>query len=174
MTDETSGNTGTRSRVVGVVFILASAAVMSGQGVNPLGYSVATPRPISPADGTTTPSAQATQRQNPYLGSVPSKRTHRNENRPVPKGRYRKGAFATTSGWSKPIRRVPMYGLSECGLYRPSCRNCPRMPDRVTKASAIREIGLKLPPIPGLPALPPHERRLRIPGCPHQPRAISL
>ena len=47
----------------------------SGQSLDPLGYSVATPRPISPAEGTTTPSAQATQRQNPYLGSVPSKNT---------------------------------------------------------------------------------------------------
>src|SRR6266566_340559 len=46
-----------------------------GQIQGPLGYSVTTPRPISPAEGTTTPSAQATQRQNPYLGSVPSKNT---------------------------------------------------------------------------------------------------
>src|SRR6202034_3856382 len=75
MTDKASGNGRTRSRVACAVFILASTAAMSGQGLNPLGYSVATPRPISPADGTTTPSAQATQRQNPYLGSVPSKNT---------------------------------------------------------------------------------------------------
>jgi len=75
MTDETSGSGRTRSRAAGAVLIVASTAVMSGQGLNPLGYSVATPRPISPADGTTTPSAQATQRQNPYLGSVPSKNT---------------------------------------------------------------------------------------------------
>jgi hypothetical protein len=75
MMDETSGGGRTRSRAAGAAFILASTAVMSGQGLNPLGYSVATPRPISPADGTTTPSAQATQRQNPYLGSVPSKNT---------------------------------------------------------------------------------------------------
>src|SRR3981081_2567607 len=46
-----------------------------GQTPNPLGYSVATPRPINPAEGTTNPSAQATQRQNPYLGSVPQKST---------------------------------------------------------------------------------------------------
>ena len=38
-------------------------------------YSISTPRPISPAEGTTTPSAQATQLQNPYLGSVPAKST---------------------------------------------------------------------------------------------------
>src|SRR5713101_8978346 len=75
MRDETSGNSRTRSRVAGTVFILGSTAVASGQSLNPLGYSVATPRPISPAEGTTTPSAQATQRQNPYLGSVASKNT---------------------------------------------------------------------------------------------------
>src|SRR5882672_534623 len=46
-----------------------------GQTPDALGYSVVTPRPISPAEGTTNPSAQATQSQNPYLGSVPSKNT---------------------------------------------------------------------------------------------------
>jgi hypothetical protein len=50
-----------------------TTAVASRQIANPLGYAVATPRPISPAEGTTTPSAEATQRQNTYLGSVPPK-----------------------------------------------------------------------------------------------------
>src|SRR5579884_888650 len=54
--------------------IPATVAVLA-QGYDPLGYSITTPRPISPAEGTTTPNAQATQRQNPYLGSVPSKNT---------------------------------------------------------------------------------------------------
>src|SRR5579863_6162082 len=75
MTNKARGNSRKQSRVVCAMFVVASTTVMSGQGINPLGYSVATPRPISPADGTTTPSAQATQRQNPYLGSVPSKNT---------------------------------------------------------------------------------------------------
>src|SRR5205807_5590550 len=57
------------------VWLLASGLIASGQTQGPLGYSVATPRPISPAEGTTNPSAQATQRQNPYLGSAPSKNT---------------------------------------------------------------------------------------------------
>src|ERR1700683_5518905 len=58
---------------------LASAALLAAAGLNasgqtpgPLGYSIATPRPINPAEGTTNPSAQATQRQNPFLGSVPA------------------------------------------------------------------------------------------------------
>jgi hypothetical protein len=75
MTNETGRNSGSRSRLFSTAFILASTVGASGQSLNPLGYSVTTPRPISPAEGTTTPSAQATQRQNPHLGSVPSKNT---------------------------------------------------------------------------------------------------
>jgi len=75
MTNETGRQNRTRSGVLSAAFILASAVPVAGQSLNPLGYSVATPRPISPAEGTTTPSAQATQRQNPYLGSLPSRNT---------------------------------------------------------------------------------------------------
>src|SRR5260370_29133671 len=65
----------TNLRALGLAFWLTFSLVAWGQPQSPLGYSVATPRPINPAEGTTTPSAQATQRQNPYLGSVPSKNT---------------------------------------------------------------------------------------------------
>src|SRR5882724_3227545 len=65
----------TQAKMLSVAFALAFCLTARGQPQSPLGYSVATPRPISPAEGTTTPSAQATQRQNPYLGSVPSKNT---------------------------------------------------------------------------------------------------
>ena len=68
-------NRQTQSKTLSVAFALAFGLTAWGQTQGPLGYSVATPRPISPAEGTTTPSAQATQRQNPYLGSVPSKNT---------------------------------------------------------------------------------------------------
>src|SRR6185312_12980977 len=59
---------------------LLTAGFTWGQAnsMDPLRYSVATPRPVNPADGTTNPSAQATQRQNPYLGSVPQKSTGAN------------------------------------------------------------------------------------------------
>jgi len=63
----------TQSKTLGLAFAVAFGLTAWGQTQSPLGYSVATPRPISPAEGTTTPSAQATQRQKPYLGSVPSK-----------------------------------------------------------------------------------------------------
>ncbi len=57
--------------------LLAAGGSLNAQsyGANPLGYSVPTPRPINPAESTTNPSAQETQRQNPYLGSVPQKST---------------------------------------------------------------------------------------------------
>ena len=56
------------------VLVLAVNTAALGQSANPLGYSIATPRPINPAEGSTTPSAQATQQQNPYLGSAPAKK----------------------------------------------------------------------------------------------------
>src|SRR5258708_31226897 len=62
-------------KALGLASWLTFSLVAWGQPQSPLGYSVATPRPINPAEGTTTPTAQATQRQNPYLGSVPSKNT---------------------------------------------------------------------------------------------------
>jgi len=64
-----------QSKTRGLAFALALGLTAWGQVPSPLGYSVATPRPISPAEGTTTPSAQAAQRQNPYLGSIPSENT---------------------------------------------------------------------------------------------------
>src|SRR5262252_10466404 len=60
------------------IVMLAAGTLAASAQTGPAytsGYSIATPKPISPAEGTTTPSAQATQRQNPYLGSVPAKST---------------------------------------------------------------------------------------------------
>ena len=56
---------------------LAMCWGLSGQTyrTDPIGFSVPTPRPINPAESTTNPSAQATQRQNPYLGSIPQSST---------------------------------------------------------------------------------------------------
>src|ERR1700675_1288959 len=64
-----------RGRIAVAAIVAATGLVASGQTPGPLGYSIVTPRPISPAEGTTNPSAQATQVQNPYLGSVPCKNT---------------------------------------------------------------------------------------------------
>jgi outer membrane protein TolC len=152
MTNGRSANTRTRSGVLGVALVMASTAVASGQSLNPLGYSVATPRPISPAEGTTTPSAQATQRQNPYLGSVPSKNTGTRIELSL------KGA----------IERGLRYNL---GMIEANQANADVRAERLRALSALlpqlsadarqgyenlsyKEIGLKLPPISGLPALP--------------------
>src|SRR5580693_8202343 len=152
MTNETSRNRRKRSRVFGAVFILSSSPFASGQSLNPLGYSVATPRPISPAEGTTTPSAQATQRQNPYLGSVPSKNTgtkiELSLKGAIERGlRYNLGLVEANQA-SADVRAERMRALS---ALLPQLSADAR---QGYENLSYKEIGLKLPPIPGLPALP--------------------
>jgi outer membrane protein TolC len=152
MTDKANGNGRTRSRVAGAVLLLAATGVMAGQGLNPLGYSVATPRPISPADGTTTPSAQATQRQNPYLGSVPSKNTgtkiELSLKGAIERGlRYNLGLVEANQA-SADVRAERMRALS---ALLPQLSADAR---QGYENLSYKEIGLKLPPIPGLRALP--------------------
>src|SRR5579871_3557181 len=65
------GRWGARAALLAAV----SIAAQGQSGLGPLSYSIPTPKPINPAEGTTTPSAQATQQQNPYLGSIPAKAT---------------------------------------------------------------------------------------------------
>jgi len=153
MTDKASGNGRRRSRAAGAVFVVASTAVMSGQGLNPLGYSVATPRPISPADGTTTPSAQATQRQNPYLGSVPSKNTGTKIELSL-KGAIERGlhynlGLVEANQASADVRAERMRALS---ALLPQLSADAR---QGYENLSYKELGIKLPPFPGLPALPP-------------------
>jgi outer membrane protein TolC len=132
----------------------ASLSVFAQSGpTDPLSYSVATPKPINPAEGTTTPSAQAAERQNPYLGSVPAKST----------GTTLKLSLADA------IARGLRYNL---GLVESQQGSADIHADRLRALSALlpqisasgrqayedlsyKEIGLKLPAIPGLPAFPP-------------------
>ncbi len=65
----------TRGSALATLLVTSWCANGQTYGSDPRGYSVPTPRPINPAESTTNPSAQATQRQNPYLGSVPQKPT---------------------------------------------------------------------------------------------------
>lgn len=115
-------------------------------------YSIATPKPINPAEGTTNPSAQATQRQNPYLGSVPVKST---------------GATIRLS-----LQDAITHGLHyNLGLVESEHASADVHADRLRALASLlpevsatarqgfenisyREIGLKLPPLPGLPPLP--------------------
>lgn len=134
-----------------LAFLLNPSAL--GQNVNPLSYSIATPRPINPAEGTTTPSAQATQQQNPYLGSVPAKNT----------------GTRIDLTLKIALERGLRYNL---GLVESTQSNADVHAERLRALSALlpqlsadarqgyenlsyKEIGLKLPPIPGLPPLPP-------------------
>jgi outer membrane protein TolC len=152
MTNGKGANSRIPLGVLGAVLIMASTVVAPGQSLDPLGYSVATPRPISPAEGTTTPSAQATQRQNPYLGSVPSKNTGTKLDLSL-KGaierglRYNLGLIEANQA-SADVRSERLRALSAL---------LPQLSARASQSYenlSYKEIGLKLPPIPGLPALP--------------------
>jgi outer membrane protein TolC len=141
------------SRTLGSVFLLAFGLTASGQTLGPLGYSVATPHPISPVEGTTTPSAQATQRQNPYLGSVPSKNTgtriELSLKDALERGlRYNLGMIESSQA-SADVRAERLRALSAL-LPQLSARG-----RQAYESLSYEEIGLKLPPIAGLPALPP-------------------
>jgi outer membrane protein TolC len=135
------------------MLLLACSLATSGQTPGPLGYSVATPRPINPAEGTTNPSAQATQRQNPYLGSVPSKNTGTTIDLSL-KGamerglRYNLGLIESNQA-SADVRAERLRALS---ALLPQLSADAR---QGYENLSYKEIGLKLPPIPGLPALPP-------------------
>jgi outer membrane protein TolC len=148
-----AGSTRGRSGSLSAAFLLASGLIASAQTPDPLGYSIATPRPISPAEGTTNPSALAIQSQNPYLGSVPSKNTGARLQLSL-KGaldrglRYNLGLIEANQA-SADVRAGRLRALSAL------------LPQLSAQASqgyenlSYKELGLKLPPIPGFPGLPP-------------------
>ncbi len=141
-----------RSITLGIVLLSAFNLIASGQTQGPLGYSVATPRPISPAEGTTNPSAQATQRQNPYLGSVASKNTgtriELSLKGAIERGlRYNLGMIESNQA-SADVRVERLRALSAL-LPQLSAQG-----RQGYQSLSYKEIGLKLPPIAGLPALP--------------------
>jgi outer membrane protein TolC len=142
----------TQSKILGFAFWLPFGLAALGQSQEPLGYSIATPRPISPAEGTTTPSAQAAQRQNPYLGSVPSRNTGARIElilrSAIERGlRYNFGLIEASQA-SADVRAERLWALSAL---------LPQLEAHARQGYenlSYKEIGLKLPPIPGLPALP--------------------
>src|SRR5260221_12075485 len=139
-------------KALGLAFWLTFSLVAWGQPQSPLGYSVATPRPINPAEGTTTPSAQAAQRQNPYLGSVPSKNTgtriELSLRSAIERGLHYNLGLVEANQTSADVRAERLRALAAL------------LPQLVAQGRqgyenlSYKEIGLKLPPIPGLPALP--------------------
>jgi outer membrane protein TolC len=141
-----------RFRGLSLLFLAVLGVSTLGLAQNPLAYTVATPRPISPAEGTTTPSAQATQRQNPFLGSVPSKNTGTtlplSLKAAIEHGlRYNLGLIESNQG-SADVRAERLRALA---ALLPQISAGGR---QVYENLSYKEIGLKLPAIPGLPALP--------------------
>jgi outer membrane protein TolC len=122
--------------------------------LDPQGYSISTPRPINPAASTTNPSAQATQGQNPYLGSTPAGKVT-DEVVPlslrdaVDRGlRYNLGLIESSQGTAE-IRAQRLRALSAL-LPSVSVKG-----EQAFDDLSLKEIGLKLPPVPGFPGLPP-------------------
>ncbi|MBZ5604808.1 MAG: TolC family protein [Acidobacteriia bacterium] len=133
---------------------LAAAVVASGLALwaqDPLRYSVPTPRPINPAESTTNPSAIATQRQNPYLGSVPEKATgatiELTLRAAIERGlRYNLGLVESNQA-SADVRAARLRALA---LLLPQISGRGR---QGFENLSLREIGLRA--IPGVGPLPP-------------------
>jgi outer membrane protein TolC len=135
-----------------LLIMLLAAPVQAGH-VDPLGYSIATPHPIDPASGTTNPSALSTQRQNPYLGSVPS-------------GKATSEVIALTL--SDAIARGLRYNLGIVESAHASAEVRAQrlrslatlLPDismagkQVYADQSLKEFGLRLPAVAGFPGLP--------------------
>jgi outer membrane protein TolC len=124
----------------------------SAQAPKVLDYSVSTPRPINPAQGTTNPSAQATQNQNPYLGSVPSRNTGTHLDltlrEAIARGlRFNLGLIEANEG-SASVRAERLRALSAL-LPQLSAEGRQAYED-----ISFKEIGLHLPPIPGAGRVP--------------------
>jgi outer membrane protein TolC len=150
MVSRTIKNSPAQSRLLGAAFLAGFIAL--GQTPGPLGYSIVTPRPINPAEGTTNPSAQATQVQNPYLGSVPSNNTgsriELSLRSALDRGlRYNLGLIESNQA-SADVRAERLRALS---TLLPQLSADGR---QGFQNLSYKEIGLKLPPIPGLPPLP--------------------
>lgn len=143
------------SGFLGAMFFVAGSLAAWGQTPGVLNSSVATPRPISPAEGTTNPSAQATQNQNPYLGSVPSKNTGTRIDLTlkdaVGRGlRFNLGLIESSQA-SASVRAERLRALSAL-LPQLSAEGL-----QGYENISFKEIGLnrvKLPPIPGFSGLP--------------------
>ena len=134
-----------------VLLLLVSVAGWA-QAPNALDYSVTTPRPINPAEGTTNPSAQATQNQNPYLGSIPSRNTGTHIdltlNDAIARGlRFNLGLIESSEA-SASLRAERLRALSTL-LPQLSAQGRQAYED-----ISFKEIGLNLPPIPGVGRLP--------------------
>ncbi len=136
-----------------VASLMSAGSAMCQAQPDPQGYSISTPRPINPAASTTNPSALATQGQNPYLGSTPAgKATDQvlslSLRDAVERGlRYNLGLIESNQGTAE-VRAQRLRALSAL-LPNLSVKG-----EQAFEDISLKEIGLKLPPIPGFPGLP--------------------
>lgn len=147
-------NRQTNYQILAIAFFFGGVLAAAGQGLSsdPLGYSVATPRPINPAEGTTNPSAQATQAQNPFLGSVPQKATgttiQLSMRDAIERGlRYNLGLIESNQADAD----VRAGHLRKLAALLPQVSADGR---QGFENNSLKEIGLKLPPLPGFAGLP--------------------
>jgi outer membrane protein TolC len=136
------------------MLLLCASLAISGRAaqIDPLSYLVTTPRPINPAQSSTNPSAQATQTQNPYLGSVPGKPTgttiRLSMRDAIERGlRYNLGLIESNQAGAD-VRADRLRALS---ALLPQISADGR---QAFENQSLKEIGLKLPPIAGFPGLP--------------------
>ena len=135
-----------------IFLLLGTAGLSAAQTAGP-GYSIETPRPINPAANTTSPSALATQAQNPYLGSTPSGKASGGTlqlslQNAVERGlRYNLGLVETSQAGAS-ARAQRLRALSAL-LPQISARG-----EQAFERLSFKEIGIKLPSIPGFAGLP--------------------
>lgn len=140
-----------KKAILSLAILAAAAVAATAQSGAASTYSISTPKPISPVEGTTTPSARATQQQNPYLGSVPATSTgttiRLSLQDALARGlRYNLGLVESEHA-SSDVRAERLRALS---TLLPQVSATAR---QAYENISYQEIGLKLPPIPGLPAL---------------------
>jgi outer membrane protein TolC len=134
-------------------WITSAETVFSQTQPDPAGYSISTPRPINPAASTTNPSALATQGQNPYLGSTPVGKATDQElslslQEAVNRGlRFNLGLIESSQATAE-VRAQRLRALSTL-LPNLSVKG-----EQAFQDISLREIGVTLPPIPGVPGLP--------------------
>jgi outer membrane protein TolC len=135
-------------------WIIGAAELAFGQlQPDPASYSISTPRPINPAASSTNPSALATQGQNPYLGSTPTGTVTDQEislslQQAVERGlRYNLGLIESSQATAE-VRAQRLRALSTL-LPNLSVKG-----EQAFEDLSLKEIGFKLPAIPGVPGLP--------------------
>jgi len=139
--------------IINMAFWITGAAGPAFGQNEPAGYSISTPRPINPAASTTNPSALATQGQNPYLGSTPVGKVTDQEvslslQEAVERGlRYNLGLIESSQATAE-VRAERLRALSSL-LPNVSAKG-----EQAFEDLSLQEIGLRLPPTPGVRPLP--------------------